>query len=127
VLSWAADKIVAEHYGYRRLKNPVTHRRSVTLNTGERYWLIEDEFPEDGDHTFEVRFHFAPGLEIESQGSAVQARRGALRLLVSSLNGGEPVLESQPVSRDYGEMSDAISACWRFSGRPGKLSWKLSF
>jgi len=38
----------------------------------------------------------------------------------------EPVLQSQPVSRDYGEMSDAVSACWRISGRPGKLSWKIS-
>lgn len=127
VLSWEADKIVAEHYGYRRLKHPVTHRRTVNFDKQERHWLIEDDFPEAGDHEFEVRFHFAPGLQIEVHGSAVQACDSNRRLLVSSLNGGEPVLESQPVSRDYGEMSDAISACWRFSGRPGKLSWKLSF
>jgi hypothetical protein len=126
VLSWEDNKIVAEHYGYHRLKNPVTHRRSVTFDKFERYWLIEDEFPEEGDHEFEVRFHFAAGLEVNSQGSAVEARGSTARLVVLSLNGGEPLLESQPVSRDYGEMSDAISACWRFSGRPGKLSWKIS-
>ena len=49
-----------------------------------------------------------------------------LACVVTSLNSDvPPVLESQPVSRDYGEMSDAISACWRISGRPGKLSWKI--
>ena len=60
------------------------------------------------------------------RGTAVEARDGDVGLVVSSLNSDvSPVLESQPVSRDYGEMSDAISACWRISGRPGKLSWKI--
>lgn len=124
VLTWETDKIVAEHYGYRRLPDPVTHRRSVTFN--KREWLIEDEFFATTDHQYEVRFHFAPGLEFDLQGSAISARSGASRLLVVSLNGGEPVLESQPVSRNYGELSESLSACWRFSGRPGKLCWKLS-
>ncbi len=125
VLFWEADKIVAEHYGYRRLKQPITHRRTVKFE--DRSWLIEDEFiGEDTDHEYEIRFHFAPGLKINSHGSAVEARCGALRLRVESLNGCQPLLESQPVSRDYGQMIDAISACWRFSGRPGKLSWRLS-
>jgi hypothetical protein len=92
--------------------------------------LIEDEFFADAvDHEFEVRFHFAPGLEVNSHGSVVevQDRDMDLRFRVLSLSLDESaVLESQPVSRDYGEMSDAISACWRFSGPPRKLTWKLS-
>ncbi len=110
VLEWKTnddfDKVVAEHYGY-----PVTHRRTVTFDKRERLWLIDDEFFGEGEHVYEARFHFAP----EAAG-----------LVVSLLNHEvEPVLESQPVSRDYGEMSDAVSACWRISGRPGKLSWKI--
>jgi hypothetical protein len=110
VLEWKTgadfDKVVAEHYGY-----PVIHRRSITFNKRERTWLIDDEFFGDGEHVYEARFHFAPA---------------AAGLVVSLLNHEvEPVLESQPVSRDYGEMSDAVSACWRISGRPGKLSWKI--
>lgn len=110
VLEWKTndefDKVVAEHYGYA-----VTHRRTVTFDKRERLWLIDDEFFGEGDHLYEARFHFAPG---------------AKGLVVSLLNHDvEPVLESRPVSRDYGEMSDAVSACWRISGRPGKLSWKI--
>jgi hypothetical protein len=134
VLLWEtgarSDKVVAEHYGYRRLPAPVTHRRTVIFNKPERWWLIEDEFFGDAaNHDFEIRFHFAPGLEVNVREAAVEARDlgSDVRLSVSSESFKEPpVLEPQPVSRDYGEMHDAISACWRVSGLPNKLSWKLS-
>ena len=110
VLEWETnadfDKVVAEHIGY-----PVTHRRTVVFDKRERLWLIDDEFFGEGEHVYEARFHFAPeaaGLEV---------------LLLN--HDVEPVLESQPVSRDYGEMCDAVSACWRISGRVSKLSWKI--
>ncbi len=64
VLEWKTsedlDKIVAEHYGYA----PVTHRRSVTFNKRERSWLIEDEFFGDGEHVYEIRFHFDSDLDV---------------------------------------------------------------
>lgn len=113
------DKVVAEHYGY-----PVTHRRSITFDKGNRCWLIDDEFLGDGEHLYEARFHFAPGLDVSVNGAAVEAGGLVVALLNSDV---APVLESQPVSRDYGEMSDAISACWRISGQVSKLSWEISF
>ncbi|HEV8426360.1 MAG TPA: alginate lyase family protein [Pyrinomonadaceae bacterium] len=126
VLEWTTsddlDKVVAEHYGYA----PLTHRRKVTFNKRERFWLVEDEFFGDGEHVFEVRFHFAPGLDVRAHEAAVEARDGNVGLIVSSLDSNvEPSLENRPVSRDYGEMSEAFSACWRISGRPGKLSWQI--
>ena len=127
VLEWKTsaefDKVVAEHYGY----SPVIHRRSVTFNKRERTWLIDDEFFGEGEHTYEVRFHFDAGLDVNVRGTAVEARDGAVTLVVSSLNSDVPPrLDSQPVSRDYGEMRDAVSACWRISGRPGKLTWQVN-
>jgi hypothetical protein len=113
VLEWKTgddfDKVVAEHYGYLRLAQPVTHRRAVTFNKRERSWLIEDEFVGDGEHTCELRFHFAPRLDVRVIGSSVEARAGEAMLKIDLE--GEPILESQPVSRDYGELSDAVSAC----------------
>ena len=122
VLEWETnndfDKIVAEHYGY----SPITHRRTVTFDKKERTWLIDDEFFGEGEHVYKIRFHFAPGLDVRVRGAAVDAGG----LVVSSLSSEvEPTLEPQPVSRDYGECRDAVSACWRISGRPGKLSWKI--
>ncbi len=130
VLHWDEEKIVAEHYGYQRLKDPVTHRRTVTFNKPERSWLIEDEFLGAAvEHEFEIRFHLAPGLEINSHGSVVSARdpKTDLTLTVRSLSlSGSPELEQQFTSRNYGEMSESLTACWRVSGPPQKLSWKLS-
>ena len=117
------DQVVAEHYGY----SPLTHRRSVTFNKRERSWLIEDEFFGEGEHVYDVRFHFDSGLDVNVHGTSVEARDGAAGLLVSSLRSDlQPHLEDQSVSRDYGELRSAVSACWRISGRPGKLSWKLT-
>ena len=126
VLEWKTnadfDKVVAEHYGYSRLRAPVTHRRSVTFDKHERYWLIDDEFFGDGEHVYEARFHFAPGLNVRVSGATVEVDGLVVALLNLEV---EPVLESQPVSRDYGEMSDAVAACWRVKGRVTRLSWKI--
>ena len=126
VLEWKTsedfDKVVAEHHGYA----PVTHRRSVTFNKRERSWLVEDQFFGEGEHVYEVRFHFDSGLDVNVYGNAIEARDGAVGLRVEPLNSDlQPRLDSQPVSRDYGAMQDAVSACWRISGRPGKLKWQL--
>jgi hypothetical protein len=134
VLSWETnsdtDKIVAEHYGYQRLKNPVIHRRTVIFNKPERSWLIEDEFlGEAVDHDFEVRFHFAPGLKVNTDETNLEIRdpNTDLTLHVRSLSlSGSPALEQQFTSRNYGEMHESFTACWRFSGPPRKLTWKLS-
>jgi hypothetical protein len=121
VLEWQTgddfDKVVGEHYGY-----PVVHRRTVVFDKRQRCWLIDDEFFGDGEHVYEARFHFAPGLDVSVKGASVEAGGLVVALLGSDV---EAVLENQPVSRDYGEMSDAISACWRIEGRVSRLSWEI--
>jgi hypothetical protein len=112
------DKVVAEHYGY-----PVVHRRTVTFDKRARCWLIDDEFVGEGEHVYEARFHFAPLLDVNVNGASVEAGGLVVGLLNLEV---EPVLESQPVSRDYGQMSDAVAACWRIEGRVSKLNWKIS-
>jgi len=130
VLEWQStaefDKVVAEHYGYRRLPASVTHRRTVTFNKRECSWLIEDEFLGAGEHEFEIYFHFAPGLDLTAGEAEVKARAGQAGLTVRSLSlSQQPDLVKQHVSRNYGELIDSVSACWRISGQPGKLTWKL--
>ena len=135
VLQWQTepqiDRIVAEHYGYQRLKNPVIHRRTVTFNKPERSWWIEDEFlGEAVEHDFEVRFHFAPGLKVNTDKTNIQIQDPdtGLTLTLHSLSlAGSPELEQQFTALTrYGEMSESLTACWRYSGLPRKLSWKLS-
>jgi hypothetical protein len=68
VNSWEStrerDVLDAEHYAYRRLAQPVTHRRIITLNKAEGYWTIEDIFTGEGHHQFEFFFNFDAGLEV---------------------------------------------------------------
>jgi hypothetical protein len=121
VLEWKTsddfDKVVGEHYGY-----PVTHRRTVTFDKRARLWVIDDEFFGDGEHIYEARFHFAPGLEVEVNGAAVETRG----LVITALNPDiQPVLQNQSASIDYGQKSDSVSACWKISGKPRKLTWQI--
>jgi hypothetical protein len=68
VISWESnderDVLDAEHHGYQRLASPVTHRRVVTFDKREGYWIIEDGFTGEGRHRFEFFFNFDAGLEV---------------------------------------------------------------
>ena len=131
VLEWQSnadyDKVVAEHYGYRRLQASVTHRRTVKFDKRECSWLIEDEFFGAGEHELEVWSHFSDGLQLEVRGTQIEARDEKDRgLIVQSLSlEPPPSLVNQHVSRNYGELRGSVSACWRVAGQVSKLSWKI--
>ncbi len=149
VLKWELgedrDIVVAEHQGYRRLANgPITHRRDVTFQKRERYWLIEDTLTGSGTHQFKFIFHFAPELEIRNgEGTFVEARDGktGARLIVALLDVNElatlerrsiigfhePVaLESRWHSRDYGAKAPSVAACLTVKGEaPLVARWLL--
>ena len=126
VLNWEsnsdADLIVAEHYGYQRLAQPVLHRRSVRFDKHRRFWLIEDELTGEGTHEFSFRFHFAQGLETEVRPDGMVVvcdKLTGVRLLIACQNreGGcgetsDPTLEPRSSSNDYGAKDNSISACW---------------
>lgn len=132
VLEWQStsdyDKVVAEHYGYRRLPASITHRRTITFNKNECSWLIEDEFLGSGEHEFETWFHFADGLQFDVREKEIEARneKKGIGLVVRALSLNQsPSLMKQHVSRDYGELIDSFSACWRVVGHVNKLSWNI--
>ena len=58
------DVLDAEHYGYQRLAEPVTHRRIITLDKCDEYWLLEDIFTGKGHHLLEFFFNFDTGLKV---------------------------------------------------------------
>ena len=136
VLEWQStkdyDKVVAEHYGYRRLPVSVTHRRTVTFDKRECSWMIEDDFVGAGEHEFETWFHFAEGVQVQVKGTEIKANgtrqdhAAGVSLIVQSLSLDQPPsLVNQHVSRDYGQLRESVSACWRVSGHVSKLSWKI--
>ncbi len=55
----AYDFADADHDGYRRLPDPVVHRRRV-LFVKPRYWVLVDDVDGEGCRRVEIRFQFAP-------------------------------------------------------------------
>ena len=124
ILEWSPgpyiERLVAEHSGYERLREPVTHRRSVVFNKQKRYWFVSDKLTGAGEHDLLFRFHFAPGLEsvVRSDGIVeVCDKLNGVRLLIRAGEANTwlvrpPELETQFSSSNYGEKQPSISACW---------------
>jgi hypothetical protein len=55
----AFDFVDAEHDAYRRLPDPVRHRRRV-LFVKSRYWVVVDDLEGAAEHRMELRFQFGP-------------------------------------------------------------------
>jgi hypothetical protein len=90
--SWQSDELTdvldAEHYGYQRLPEPVTHRRIITFNKAEGYWLVDDIFTGSGNHLFEWFFNFDTGLTVslKEEGRVVVGSRTAGLAIVPLAN-----------------------------------------
>jgi hypothetical protein len=134
VLSWESsrerDCVVAEHKGYKRLVEPVRHRRKVTFEKADRWWLVEDEFMGKGEHTIAARFHFDAGLVVEVFGGSMSVavdRESGARLFVCSIDFRQPpTLEPQFTSKHYGSKLPSISACWSLkTAVPCVWSWAI--
>ena len=53
------DFLDAQHSGYERLSEPITHRRQILFNKKEDYWIIRDILTGNQKHTFDFHLHFA--------------------------------------------------------------------
>ena len=134
VISWETtperDTLVAEHDGYARLSAPVTHRRTVCFLKRERFWTVEDTLTGQGAHDFRFRFHFRSGLEVSARAERiVQAcdKMNGATLLVAALDLDKPpILEARFQSRDYGEKTPSVSACWAINANaPSTFKWAI--
>jgi len=74
------DRLVAEHDGYRRLADPVTHRRELILDHGTSAVSVVDELFCCGSHTVEMFWHFAESCEVTLDGCRAIVGRGGARL-----------------------------------------------
>ncbi len=67
VENWIVGKsftyFVGSHNGYARLADPVVHRRHV-LKIAGGVWLVRDIALGRTEHELEIRWHFAPDLEV---------------------------------------------------------------
>lgn len=146
------DYVQAEHEGYARLGQSITHRRGITFDKAARWWLVEDELSGEGEHTIAARFHFDADLEVETRGGKYAGGRdanivmasdksdkmgnkmmenmgadSAPRLVVCALDVPEPpALEPRFTSKQYGSRRPTVSACWSVKASlPYRLRWAI--
>jgi hypothetical protein len=58
------DRLEAEHTGYERLAEPVTHRRRIVLAKRPFAWIAVDDLRGEGEHAMESSLHLAPGGQL---------------------------------------------------------------
>ncbi|MDA2933555.1 heparinase II/III family protein [Acidobacteria bacterium AH-259-D05] len=104
--------LVADHNGYERLESPVCHRRKVQYNSAQHSWLIEEFLQGKGEHTVEVRWHFAPGVEhhVQPLQRGLTIAVGGLELLVSvaDVDGWSYRVEHGCTSPSYGVKRNGV-------------------
>ena len=120
VLKWESNKerdlVVAEHFGYAMLDQPITHRRAVEFDRRRRFWMIDDSLLGGGEHFFSVRFHLAHDVDASVGANGIVTVISAettARLFIIPLDVDElPVLEPRWTSCDYGAKMTSVSICW---------------
>ena len=123
------DQLDAEHYAYRRLASPVTHRRIVILDKRKRFWTIRDIFSGQGSHFFEVFFNFDAGLEIGIDAEKCATARdetGSFRVVPRCEYDFDVRTEPRWVSRSYGTRSKSFAIIYSFRASvPAEISFEL--
>jgi uncharacterized heparinase superfamily protein len=83
------DELDAEHYGYARLSDPVTHRRRFTLDKRERTLLLVDDFIGAGAHAIDVFFTVDPCCAVTECGPRLIQIRHEDACVLLSFDGGD--------------------------------------
>jgi hypothetical protein len=82
------SSIHASHDGYRRLADPVTHHRQVTLDPSDGSLIVEDWLECTQEHCVELLWHAAPGARLLRCGSGESWQlQGTQHVLQLSIDG----------------------------------------
>jgi uncharacterized heparinase superfamily protein len=111
------DELVVEHLGYRRLSDPVTHRRTLLVDHSADCLRITDNLEAKAEHQVEVSFTLDPALEVAiDDGIAVISTSTKQPVAAIGLR-AVPMplvsLDARWVSRAYGDRSPAAGLVWR--------------
>lgn len=68
------DRLSASHDGYRRLPDPLLHRRALELHKASGTVLVEDIIECRAAHQLEFSWHFSPACQVSVAGRSVLVR-----------------------------------------------------
>lgn len=114
------DELVASHDGYRRLADPVIHRRTLNFDKRLRQMLVTDEIECEAKHTVEICWHFAEQCEVYILDEGVVVTRNGFCVTLQLLNRvcelqvfqGDEDRPAGWVSRRFGVKVPAPTVVW---------------
>jgi hypothetical protein len=114
------DELVASHDGYRRLPDPVVHRRTFRFNKSSGQIDITDEIECQGEHTIEICWHFSERCHAFQSERRLCVTRDDIRVTLQMTQGQAELQlfygdEERPagwVSRRFGVKTAAPEAVW---------------
>lgn len=111
------DRAAAEHFGYGRLKEPITHRRMVEFEKAQGYWTIHDVLSGTGDHEFRFSFHIAPGTTVDLDDPKLVSicSDSGVRLHITSDLTSRPQISTAWRSLNYGHKEATQILSWHVS------------
>ena len=102
--------LTARHDGYRRLADPVIHRRNWRYTTGGASLTVTDELTCSAAHSVAAYWHFAPECAVALEGNSVVASRAGVRVVLECPNGLTPRLKEDGFSDGFDRKIPATTA-----------------
>jgi hypothetical protein len=122
------DVFCAEHDGYFKLTEPVTHRREIIFSKDKEVWEIIDSFSGKGKHTFISYLHFDVGVDVTVNNQTIFAVKEKKKIEIE-LTASHKINISKDegcVSKSYGIKNDAwIVAIEMHSDVPCEINTKI--
>jgi uncharacterized heparinase superfamily protein len=110
-----SDRASAEHYGYTRLADPVTHQRTIEFDKQNKTWTIEDKLSCKHRHKFMFSFHLASDIKANQVNERTirlsDANKKELFVQVIGVD-AKPDVISAFASRNYGHREESSILKW---------------
>lgn len=114
------DVFVGCHDGYRRLKDPVRHRRTLILDKANRKLHVTDRLECVGHHRVELLFHTSEACLVENVNGIIRVENGPVKVILRNMAPGWQVAVvigqySPPlgwVSRRFDERKPTHTIVW---------------
>lgn len=115
------DLLEASHDGYRRLKDPVVHRRRIAVDKKMRYITVTDFIECRKEHTAEWFWHFSEQCQVVQEGQYLIAKNSSYQLIILPPEGnmlktiywGDETLPVGWVSRRFGVKVPTTTLVWK--------------
>ena len=112
--------VVADHDGYERLEDPVTHRRAVVVLADESI-LVVDRLDGRNAHRYSQRWPLHPALELERRSRHCFVARGREAGLVLAFSASHPFVveavrgQEDPPAGWWSPRLESVTPSWRAS------------